>query len=492
MPADIKAFRFTANGESQGWMSGKTAERAKGAADQHRQFGGSVPKIAVGNAANPNLDGCIVLVDEAHLLFDPERMKALFSGGPAKAISLQKQLTNARGSVVVLFTGTPAARGVNGVNELLKVVKGKEGVNNGNEGYISYFLDPPARLFAEKLQDTAVSLPNIITVNMHPEFEKKYLAQRFFNAAAQPASSVKGWLSVDELKAKLPLAGNAIPSRCVTTWDETSRQWQVIPPAAVRPRSCQGSRTASRESISYHWSGPTGEPVLDADPPNWKSLKLRGGAGVAMTILNGMEFATKTFAIAKDIADDVVRMGRRRRTLVMMHKETGLRTLRYFLKQFNINAIVCEVPKGSTVKEVKDHQTRMQDKIAEFNLNMNSHVLVLNELQNEGISVLDVERMILADMSKELVPPNISHLNQRIGRALRMCGHERTRASMGGNRPTLDIDLFVVRHSHNDTFPPTIDEEKLQLLTQLYSNNDEAIIANRTLSDMSVDGILYT
>ena len=213
-----------------------------------------------------------------------------------------------------------------------------------------------------------------------------------------------------------------------------------------------------------------------------------------LKLSNGMESTTKAYAIANSIANDP----QRRRTLVMMHRETGLRTLQRFLELFKLDGGTGKGGNGAIVihslgkKDQKKNwppETSVAN-LDHFNTDLKQRVLVMHEGMNEGVSVKNVERVILADQTPSLVIPKIGDMNQRIGRALRMCGHKEIEKQKKGRKARLDIDLFVVTHDRPG-LAPTIDQEKLEILKELYREG-KTVAMSRKLYHMSFDGILYT
>lgn len=81
------------------------------------------------------------------------------------------------------------------------------------------------------------------------------------------------------------------------------------------------------------------------------------------------------------------------------------------------------------------------------------------------------------------VVPKVTEVDQRIGRALRMCSHD----ALPPSKRVLEIELWVVRHQVPG-FPVTLDEEKLQLVERQREN---LMGAMKRLRDLSIDGRLY-
>ena len=76
-------------------------------------------------------------------------------------------------------------------------------------------------------------------------------------------------------------------------------------------------------------------------------------------------------------------------------------------------------------------------------------------------------------------------MEQRIGRALRSCSHE----GLPKHMRNVQVDMFVAVHTQMQTYPPTIDVEKLEFIEaeipQIQKGMD-------FLRDKSVDAAYYT
>lgn len=102
---------------------------------------------------------------------------------------------------------------------------------------------------------------------------------------------------------------------------------------------------------------------------------------------------------------------------------------------------------------------------------------------SEGISFRNVRRIILADLSPGMAKPNWTQIKQRVGRALRACSH----IQLVPDERQLLIDLFVATHS-NPRFPPTIDQEKLEMVHHHMEDIEKGM---RRLRDISIDADYY-
>jgi hypothetical protein len=78
------------------------------------------------------------------------------------------------------------------------------------------------------------------------------------------------------------------------------------------------------------------------------------------------------------------------------------------------------------------------------------------EEYSEGVSFINVRRIVLADLSPGMNRPSWSLIKQRIARALRACSHE----ALPPELRTLWVSVFVAMHQQ-PRIAKTIDEEKL-------------------------------
>ena len=102
---------------------------------------------------------------------------------------------------------------------------------------------------------------------------------------------------------------------------------------------------------------------------------------------------------------------------------------------------------------------------------------------SEGVTFLNVRRIVLADLSPGNAQPSWALVKQRIGRALRACSHRHLPA----DERTLRADLFVAVHS-NPHYPPTLDQEKLELVRR---QRDDVESGMERLRCVSLDAHYY-
>ena len=127
------------------------------------------------------------------------------------------------------------------------------------------------------------------------------------------------------------------------------------------------------------------------------------------------------------------------------------------------------------INQFNDHKTNLNGEKLQ--------VLVLpSEEFSEGISLFNVRRIIIGDLSVKREVPSWSLLKQRIGRALRFCGHKH----LPEDKRKLRIDLFI-SHILKD------DEEGRSVLLDAVpefhnkENNIEAVLNCKTLDEMKLD-----
>lgn len=126
-----------------------------------------------------------------------------------------------------------------------------------------------------------------------------------------------------------------------------------------------------------------------------------------------------------------------------------------------------------------------------FNASNNNHgeryrvILLTAEKHSEGITLKNTRRLILADLSPGNVRPRWTLVQQRMGRALRMCQHN----ALQPQDRTLSIEVFVVKHNLDSYgFPKTLDQEKYDIVR---AESDAIRRAMNELRDGSLDAEYY-
>ena len=151
----------------------------------------------------------------------------------------------------------------------------------------------------------------------------------------------------------------------------------------------------------------------------------------------------KLAAIAESIRTDD------RKTAVIIHRENGLRTLMRLLSVAGVSVAAMRPTTGVTGAALQAVRRENRERLEAFNDRTRNvrgetvRVLVLPAEQfSEGVSMRNVRRLVLADLSPRLEPPRWAIVKQRVGRALRMCSHTELPE---GDR-TLTVQLFVAVH----------------------------------------------
>lgn len=355
--------------------------------------------------SNHVLSNCIVLCDEVHNITHP---RAKNSDIAHLIAACGKRLWYAKQSVVVLFSATPVLDDETDAHDILRLTKGAGLAGRGDEGFVSWFMDRPAAMFAAVDPDPA-SLPTIVRVpidvsstTQKPTTLFKHYRQKRFGPYP-PVKSARCLTGPDP--------------KCAPTW-------------------------ASYESLAYYW--------------HHESKHLSNLHDLA----HAHELCPKLAAIAESIAKDG------RKTLVLIHQENGYRTLLHVLQLLRVSVQSVRSLRGLVGAELKTMRSENIAILEEFNDKEENlrgervRVMVVPAAEySEGVSFLNVRRLILADLSPGLEPPRWAHVKQRVGRALRACSHQ----SLPRAERTLQVELFVSVH-HQPELPPTIDEEKVEAL----------------------------
>jgi hypothetical protein len=452
------------------WSAKAVARRVEGIRECLRREG----KADTGSIKLKGLDGCIIVVDEAHLLVqagDKETPKDyLAKKKHAAYVTLRKALAEAENSVVVLFTGTPMSTPVKtghhvvpgSLNRLLGIVAGrdKDGKSMGTddvivkdmiqgnmcyEGYVSYFMDRtvPA-LFATTIPSLSSmgTLPvNVVEVRMHADFAEEYAKIRF-----------KG------------LKGGALPSSCVEKGHN----------AASRIHNSCKPLSIPREAMSNVY--------YRHDLLNRKITNLE----------RAIRFSPKIGHVVQDILRRNSELTKEK-TVIMIYEKNGIKTLEHTLKLVGISVVCLEPAKGTKTVRQKIQKANSV-KIQKFNDRTNNlrgqtiQVLVAPEEYNEGMNIYDAKRMILMDQTDDSSAGTLALMRQRVARALRLCGHH-SNNGLDENERVLTCDLYVVNWD-KDRMVETIDMEKLRILKEEMNAEDNT--EETKLWGMSIDGATYT
>lgn len=417
------------------------------------------------------LSHCIVLCDEAHNLNRPQPHPLVHA--------CRDRVFHAEGSVVVLFTATPVLRGPESeAQAMLELTRGHAHRHDeSDEGYVSWFMERPRELFARARPGLA-RLPRIVRVpidgtayrEMPGDDEpgsgsrplrwpkppaqdtlfRDYVKRRFTGAKRRRRSQSQG--GGDEWV--IPPTQNA---RCI-------RSTSAAPAPAPTGKRCAPT-TASFEHLAFWWHHET------------KHCKDIGDSVERARVLS-----PKLTALAESIHVDAPP----RKTVVLIHRESGLRTLVHILEHvFGFKPVWSPAPLTSsmTAKQRRAALAANRAAVERFNQAPRGAFVAPAEDFSEGVSFRRVRRIVLADLSPGLEPPSWTMVKQRVGRALRACSHH----DLPPAERDLQVDLYVAVHQQRG-LPPTVDQEKLELL---HADMQSVEAGMRYLKARSVDALYY-
>lgn len=392
---------------------------------------GTADEVNVRFRADKNLFfRTIVLCDEAHNILKP-REDQINRANRAKVANFGARLQHAEEAVIVLFTGTPIVDDPRDAQELLTLTMGHTGAGvQAPEGFVSWFMDRPSALFANAFPHPE-NMPLRIDAQMQGEILENYFMQRFHTRLSYKKKSIPTAPRVNDF------------------------------PCVVPKSKCKGT-IASYENHAFYF--------------RIKPKK-------ALTMQNAHERATKAYYISQAIQQDKENL----KTCVILHEESGAYVLVKLLTELGISVLALEREKSVRKSTTTDNALKInQFNNLETNLRGESHrVIVLTaENHSEGVSLLNVRRLVLGDLSPGNTIPRWSLVQQRMGRALRMCSHVHLPLS----ERTLRMEVFVATHRVSG-FPKTLDEEKYDLIEK-----ERPIIqtALDTLRGVSIDAGFYS
>lgn len=192
------------------------------------------------------------------------------------------------------------------------------------------------------------------------------------------------------------------------------------------------------------------------------------------------------------------RCERRLKTLILIHRESGLRTLHHLLtKVYGLSVARADPARALDGEEPSSVVDRNRERHLAFNGQWDSGRKARSNLRgedtlvflasaedlSEGVSFLNVRRIILADLSPGTSVPSWALVKQRVGRALRACSHR----DLPADERTLRVSLFVAVHD-NPYYPPTLDFEKLQIVERQMEDVEKGM---EQLRCASVDAAYY-
>lgn len=169
--APLRAFKYTtAGGSKGGW-------RRNGAFDPGRMD--SVFRFGF-DGKNPMSNKNLVF-DEVHNMLALPKWRGNYWKEPLRR--LRRAVTDCKGSTVVFLTGSPVQTDVADGARLLRVLKGSEHVQRGNEGWLDIYLERPLTHYPEVLPCgvpdrplcEALQAELVKSLELPEEMESKYL-----------------------------------------------------------------------------------------------------------------------------------------------------------------------------------------------------------------------------------------------------------------------------------------------------------------------------
>lgn len=390
---------------------------------------------AFGESMNPlfkrNYDGknpysnMIVVMDEFHNLNDPEPDVMQYLD---KLKKLRSALMSAENSVIVGATATPIVKEVDDAKRNIAILRGaKYEKAPTNEGFVSFYQDLSERVFARVLPNgpPPANFPRIVSVEMQGDNLDAYNKKE------------KEWskkIVNDEGKLMAKIHGYSSFSMYMTT------------------------------------------PVKPKDKFYQALAK------------NAASAATKLDAIVR-----YVREHPKGKVLIILHRHSGFKALKA-LWEINYRADQCDptckqkCPKACWMTMDQEDKTEKEKaanlgELAKFNKSENKtgdeiRVAIVNaQFYESGVSFYGVRHLLLVD-----VPMKWSGWMQRMGRALRFCGHN----NLPPEDRTVDIVMFVAHRADDPSgkHRPTSDQ---YFVKKLRDDNDELVRGLMELETTSVD-----
>lgn len=427
------------------------------------------------------LDGTIVLADEAHNMVSPgdqfknplQRTGMVESG---------RMIKKAKGMVTALFTATPIVKeGMTDFFELMSIVTGekvtKESLSNGElEGYISSYMQRPGDVFPETLPD-ANDIPKQVTCTLKGEILREYVSRRFFKSGKLPKKKVdKG-----EGYILNPITGNFVK--------KTPANEKKIEEALAKGKSADvKGKLICLEGDCLFGDKRSKECAQTLQGYENQIRHTKNLITTDASVEDMMQLATKLTTIAESIAK------RSLKTIVIMHKSSGMDAFRVLLDRMGMSdkvRFLYPPPTGEKKKEKEARKEKDGAIIEQFNADNNVkgtklRALVLSaEEYTEGVSFMGVRRIVFPDVSPDAASPSWAMLKQRIGRAVRLCSHkihDGKKWVLDPDEQKVEIELYVSSLPGDgamlmDEIPeltpamadvistaPTIDEAKIEFI----------------------------
>jgi hypothetical protein len=176
------------------------------------------------------------------------------------------------------------------------------------------------------------------------------------------------------------------------------------------------------------------------------------------------------------IVQDV--MSSREKTLVIVHRENGFRALQGMFEDAGMNPFgpACNAHCWASLFEkptARDERTLAAFNDPENRRGENMRVMMVDaKFYSEGVSFKDVRRVVLAD-----VPPDWAAYKQRLGRALRFCGHKNLPLS----------EWFVDVTMYLGTTPDGVPCADEHFMRRMLAQRDAFELPMRQLAEVAVD-----
>jgi hypothetical protein len=279
----------------------------------------------------------------------------------------------------------------------------------------------------------------------------------------------------------------------------------VDDPPVDDARPCLGRPAAAAGGRRDCWPGVANIETTVYSTP---ARELEAVREIRLTWRDARDVAPKLAAIVESIREAPLK------TVILIHRANGLITLVRLLRLAGIQPFVLggehPVERATTntdnTTEEATGKKKKRSASAEARADTTTTIMLFNEQQqqhpaaggggnravvlvaaaeefSEGVSFMNVRRIVLADLSGGTELPSAALVHQRIGRALRACSHQALPVHMR----TLTVDLYVATHRDPDRMK-TLDEEKYEYVAAEAGRLAEAM---ERLAQRSVDRTFY-
>lgn len=389
------------------------------------------------------LDGTIVLADEAHNMVRPgDKFKNPFQR--SGMIESGNMIKKAKDMVTSMFTATPIVHeGMKDFFKLMEIVTGKkvteQSLSNGElEGYISSYMLRPGNVFPET-SPSADDIPKRVTCTLEGKILREYVSKRFFKSGKLPKAKVaKGPGYILN-----PQTGNYVK-------DTAANRKKVEEAKGAKPGAVKDKLICLAADHIF------GDQRAKECAQTLQGYENQLGSGYKKNIIPAdasvedmVQLATKLTKMAESISKQPLK------TIVLMHKSSGMNTLKMLLERMGMSDKVMVLqppPSGETVKQNKARRMKNGKIFKDFNADNNAkgtkmRALVLSaEEYTEGVSFMGVRRIMFPDVSPDAKPPSWAMLKQRIARAVRLCSHkihDGKKWVLSPDEQRVDIELYV-------------------------------------------------